>query len=153
MSIETVIAAYTADDYDRGQKIIPAVAYAELYVYYIGVKEKEQSTLDHLLRKLDTQFARMEKVNCAHGGIIGINCGEYGTHWRDYLIAAHPFNAPYIVDTENIRDSPFLEGRVMTVGDAMRDLHCIVRLPASFGPYNQLWIVMMIAWFRSRENF
>lgn len=109
----------------RQEKILPAVAYAELYVYLVGMKNRSQEQMDSLLRRLDIKFHRLERSQCVLGGEIGLQCGDFKKHWRDYLIAGHAYNPPYVIITDNIKDFDFLGDRVMTVDEAMGKLHCI----------------------------
>ena len=111
----------------REEKNLPAVAYAELYVYFVGEKKQTQEGLDYLLRRLDIKFHHLGKTHCVFGGEIGLERGDFEKHCRDYLIAGHAYNPPYIVITENIKDFDFLGDRVMTVDEAMSKLHCIKR--------------------------
>lgn len=111
----------------RGRKILPAVAYVELAVYFRS-RHKTIGEVHGILNNLDVEIEpfqgqaaeAMVEILLAHGIMPGT--GDYYKMWRDHSIAGHAHTAPLTVVTYNVADFAFLHPRVITPVDAMRYL-------------------------------
>lgn len=103
----------------HGRKVIPAVAYTELCVYFIRRKNKTTEDVDILLRKMSVEVDWYRHGQAKKAAEMGAR-GDFSSKARDFMIAAHAYTAPWILVTYNVDDFDYLERRVMTPKDVMR---------------------------------
>lgn len=96
----------------HGNKYISSITYAEMQVYLIGMKGKDPDFFDRLLRKSNIQIEWFRRDNALDSAFLGAQFGDFNKRARDYMIASHAYNPPWIVVTYNKKDFDFLTGRV-----------------------------------------
>jgi predicted nucleic acid-binding protein len=96
----------------HGDKILPAVAYAELGIHVRRKLGKE--AFDATLHRagVEVEWLRAELADVAIG--LGLRHGGWDARARDYLIGAHAASAPRVMVTDNAGDFRFLGDRVRT---------------------------------------
>lgn len=102
----------------HGEKKLPVVAYAEICVDYVN-RTGNTSQVKNLLNRLNIK--RLESGIAEYGAICGSRGDDFNDKARDYLIGAHAHTAPLILVTSNVDDFWFLEDRVMTPDECMRE--------------------------------
>lgn len=101
----------------RGDKILPAVAYAEFGVYVC--RKRPRSMYDATLAKAGIE---VEWLTQAHAGVAietGLTARDWDRNSRDHLIAAHASSPPRLLVTWNVSDFRQLRDRVRTPAQLM----------------------------------
>lgn len=101
-----------------GDKIMPAITYAEALVFLLDRGEDGQ-TLNELLNKLRVQVEWTHRDHAALAAQAGASLGDWSDNARDYLIGAHAESPPRILVTENMQDFKHLP-RVENVWDIVQ---------------------------------
>ena len=103
----------------HGQKILPAIAYFELSIYFIGKKHREPHIVDDMLNSVGIQVGWFRQREAQDAAIIAIGDGNFRERTKDYMIASYAWIAPRIVVTYNVDDFSFLGSRVKTPDEIM----------------------------------
>ena len=106
----------------HGRKILPAVAYAEVCVYFIGKKNKEQRYIDRLLRRIDIKVEPLDHHKAANAALCAIEGKDFKENARDYLIGAHAYPAPRTMVTYNKKDFWFLGDQVYSPDEILKKI-------------------------------
>jgi len=107
-------------------KSISSVTYMEYCIYMVGTKNRSVDEVRQILRYagIYIQPFGMQQAEFAADFMIQRTmerCKECNKlDWNDCMISAHAPMAPTVLVTENVKDFPYLEGRVITPQDAMR---------------------------------
>ena len=98
----------------HGRKVISSITYAEMQVFLIFQKKKEESYFDGILIDAGVEIQNYSKNHGLITANFGGNMGEFSNMFRDYAIASHAFLPPWIVVTNNKKDFEFLSDRVLS---------------------------------------
>lgn len=99
---------------------MPAVAHAELSVYFTGTKGKSQEEVDFMLRTMGIEVEWFRHLESCRTAEIAVQRGDFSLKSRDYMIAAHAYLPPWVIATYNVKDFDFLANRVKTPTELMR---------------------------------
>ncbi len=102
----------------HGRKILPAVAYTEICVYFIGMKNKTQEQVDGMLYSMGLKIEWFRTNEARKAAELGISLSDFSNNARDYMIAAHAYTAPWVVVTYD-SDFDFLGTRAKTPQEIM----------------------------------
>lgn len=107
----------------HGRKILPAVAYAEMCVYYLGKKNKSPKYVDTFLNKLDIEVDWLDQRRARDAAMYCIDSGgNFSENARDYLIGAHAYPPPRTMITYNKDHFLFLGKRVYTPDEILKKM-------------------------------
>jgi len=96
----------------HGDKIIPAVAFCELYYHYLCTG-KEDFILK-LFSKLDIVIEEFDAVRAKNAALYSEGYGKFEENFRDYMIGSHAYPPPRKMITDNKKDFEFLKDRVLS---------------------------------------
>jgi len=96
----------------HGRKIIPAVAFCELY-YHSLCKGKEDAIMK-LFSKLDIEIEEFDARRARNAALYSKGYGKFDKNFRDYMIGSHAYPPPRKMITDNKKDFEFLEDRVLS---------------------------------------
>ena len=117
---ETVRSEYPKTEFRNplygyhGRKIISSITYAEMQVFLIFEKKKDESFFDGILNEAGVEIQNYSKSHGLITANFGGNMGEFSNMFRDYAIASHAFLPPWLVVTYNKKDFAFLMERVVS---------------------------------------
>ena len=107
-------------------KIMPSVAYMEYCIFMVETKKRPIEYVGGVLRSIGVSVQPFDKSKAEYAAEFMTErtrrrCRECGKmDWNDCMIAAHAPIAPTVLVTENVKDFPYLGGRVMSPRDAMK---------------------------------
>jgi predicted nucleic acid-binding protein len=104
----------------HGRKVISAVTYAEMQVYLIYDKNKEESYFDKILYEAGIEIQDYSRKQGLLTAILGGQMGDFHSKFNDYSIASHAYDPPWLVVTYNERHFSYLNDRVKSPMDFIK---------------------------------
>ncbi|MCL2711971.1 MAG: hypothetical protein FWD37_01685 [Methanomassiliicoccaceae archaeon] len=107
-------------------KSISSVTYMEHLIYMVGTKKVSEDDVKQILRYAGISIQPFGSIQAEYASEFMIQrtaercrtCNKID--WNDCMVAAHAPIAPTVLVTENVKDFPYLDGRVVTPQDAMK---------------------------------
>ncbi|MCL2142915.1 MAG: PIN domain-containing protein [Methanomassiliicoccaceae archaeon] len=107
-------------------KSISSVTYMEYCIYMVGTKNMSVEEVSSILRHAGISIQPFGKHQAEYASEFMTRrtiercrtCNKID--WNDCMVAAHAPIAPTVIVTENVKDFPYLDGRVITPNDAMK---------------------------------